>query len=381
MVRLGFGSFDTQPFYARARSVGLNAIYPRTCRCSCQSYPRRFALCSERVYPKDMSDSQVDAEFSDADEMRAMAVFSPVVFRKVWEGAGRQQRFAHYTSASAALSIIEGRSVWLRNARYLDDITEVIHGIDHLIAFFNSDEADPFWNLVDHRSSNVSDRIIQLFNGWSPDMQTNTFVTCLSEHDDDEDEIGRLSMWDLYGKSGAPVALVINPQQIFSSSDVLKAYSFPVLYGNGENAFSVFRQTITAMNENSDFVRSIPDERLLAHVFHMLHSLSFCLKKPIFREQREWRVVYRPSFQPSDVITESIEIIKDVPQKVHRLPLQDVPEQGLVGIEPGTLLNRILIGPSQHQAETRRLFIERLSSLGFANAASMVCAVDAPLRR
>src|SRR5690606_14468931 len=279
------------------------------------------------------------------------------------------------------LSIIEGRSVWLRNARYLDDIAEVIHGIDHLIAFFNSDEADPFWNLVDHRSSNVSDRIIQLFNGWSQDMQTNTFVTCLSEHDDDEDEIGRLSMWDLYGKSGAPVALVINPQPIFSSSDVLKAYSFPVLYGNGENAFSVFRQTITAMNENSAFVRSIPDERLLAHVFHMLHSLSFCLKKPIFREQREWRVVYRPSFQPSDVITESLEIIRDVPQKVHRLPLQDVPEQGLVGIEPGALLNRVLVGPSQHQAETRRLFIERLSLLGFADAASMVCAVDAPLRR
>src|SRR5690606_14420207 len=39
MVRLGFGSSDTPPFYGRARSVGLNAIYPRICRRSPRFIP------------------------------------------------------------------------------------------------------------------------------------------------------------------------------------------------------------------------------------------------------------------------------------------------------------------------------------------------------
>lgn len=90
--------------------------------------------------------------------MRAMAIFGPSMFRRVMEAASKRQRFVHYTSAAAALSIIGGKSVWLRNARYLDDYTEIEHGIDHVVAFFNSPEAKPFWDLLHARSDALQKR-------------------------------------------------------------------------------------------------------------------------------------------------------------------------------------------------------------------------------
>ncbi len=41
-------------------------------------------------------------------------------------------RFAHYTSAEAALSIIEGRRVWMRNALCMPDYREVELGMGYL---------------------------------------------------------------------------------------------------------------------------------------------------------------------------------------------------------------------------------------------------------
>lgn len=188
-------------------------------------------------------------------------------------------------------------------------------------------------------------------------------------------------MWELYGKSGAPVALVINPEPIFATSDALNAFTYPVHYGTGESAFGLFRECMSAITANADFVCEMPDDPLKAYVFHMLHSFTFTLKNGVFREQLEWRVVHRPSFQPSDRLTCSIETIRDVPQKVYRLPLEDIPDEGLIGVDPPKLLNRVLVGPGQNRRETQLLFIEQLRAIGIADAAERVCAANVPLRR
>src|SRR4029077_6512180 len=45
-------------------------------------------------------------------------------------------RFVHYTSAEAALSIINGKRLWMRNAVCMADYREVQHGFDILNNFF-----------------------------------------------------------------------------------------------------------------------------------------------------------------------------------------------------------------------------------------------------
>lgn len=45
-------------------------------------------------------------------------------------------RFAHYSSAEAALSIINTKRMWMRNAMSMVDYREVQHGFDILQRFF-----------------------------------------------------------------------------------------------------------------------------------------------------------------------------------------------------------------------------------------------------
>jgi hypothetical protein len=44
-------------------------------------------------------------------------------------------RFAHYTSADAALKIIASKRLWMRNTTCMTDYREVDHGRDILVAF------------------------------------------------------------------------------------------------------------------------------------------------------------------------------------------------------------------------------------------------------
>ena len=47
------------------------------------------------------------------------------------------KRFVHYTSAENAMRIIQSKTVWLRNARCMNDYMEVYHGYEQLEKFFS----------------------------------------------------------------------------------------------------------------------------------------------------------------------------------------------------------------------------------------------------
>src|SRR5437764_15432860 len=51
--------------------------------------------------------------------------------------ATQDLRFAHYTSAEAALSIIKSKRMWMRNTTCMADYREVQHGFDILNQFFS----------------------------------------------------------------------------------------------------------------------------------------------------------------------------------------------------------------------------------------------------
>src|SRR3954470_9225444 len=66
----------------------------------------------------------------------SLEVLNQVLFgysRERFAGITTVSRFAHYTPIAAALQIITGsppgfRSLWMRNARYMNDTSEVAHG-------------------------------------------------------------------------------------------------------------------------------------------------------------------------------------------------------------------------------------------------------------
>jgi hypothetical protein len=74
-------------------------------------------------------------------------------------------RFVHYTSAEAALSIINSKRIWMRNASCMSDYREVQHGFDILQKYFaDKDRSARFSAALDACAPGVAQEAIKLFD-------------------------------------------------------------------------------------------------------------------------------------------------------------------------------------------------------------------------
>jgi len=158
----------------------------------------------------------------------AAQLFVPhIITRRAAFTAGK--RLVHYTSAEAAYRIITGRQMWLRNAQMMNDFSEIQHGLDCLQQAWASDAGKSLQAMLDRLKQGLRDELATIFDGHTDALKIGTFLTSLSEHDDDEDMYGRLSMWRAYGgKSG--VALVLNNTAFAAETPEMRVFSSPVFY-------------------------------------------------------------------------------------------------------------------------------------------------------
>lgn len=112
-------------------------------------------------------------------------------------------RFVHYTSAESALQILESKRVWMRNAQLMNDFEEIHGGIRHIVDFFRDDSetGKPLWAALERVKSGLAEQTSRAFEAWHNDLVSNTYILCLSLHDEHEDNDGRLSMWRAYSGS------------------------------------------------------------------------------------------------------------------------------------------------------------------------------------
>lgn len=97
---------------------------------------------------------------------------------------GDRLRFAHYTSADAALKIIDSKRIWMRNASCMSDYREVQHGFNILQKYFlDKDRTARFSATLDACAPGVAQEAIQVFNQWwlHPQVSTrlNTYITSI----------------------------------------------------------------------------------------------------------------------------------------------------------------------------------------------------------
>jgi hypothetical protein len=111
-----------------------------------------------------------------------------------------------------------------------------------------------------------------------------------------------------------------------------------------------------------------------------------CIQKCILpestiRHRQEWRVIYSPTVEQSPYLTKEIRVVKGVPQPIYKIPLKDIPEIGLTAAAIPTLLNRVIIGPTQYPLALHEAFVDLLTEAGVQDPAAKVCVSDIPLRR
>lgn len=305
-----------------------------------------------------------------SEEEKLWRIFQPQAFERINAALDdmRPTRFVHYTNAEAAMSILRGKEVWMRKAICMNDYTEVQHGLDCLYEAYKSSELK---SVLETLFSGFATEMESLFNGWTPAILWHTYLTCLSEHLDDENDYGRLSMWRAYGENTG-IALVLNGKQVLDAPEPIEAiYTVPVDYSDGQKFEAQLKAVVEDIKANAEFIRSMGKEEIKGYVFQMLKFAAVCTKHPGFNEEKEWRIVYFPQIENTLEIRKEIKTIGGHPQPIFKIPIKNLP----------ALLERIIIGPTQHATSIWEAFVDTLISAGVENPTSKVIISNIPLRR
>jgi hypothetical protein len=317
-----------------------------------------------------------------AEHDRFLRILHPFAFERLLRARSKGTRFVHYTSAEAAMNILRKKEIWMRKSSCMNDFLEVRYGLDLLSQVYKNETGSRFKSILNSIFDGITGDIEKLFNDWRLAFVANTYITCVSEHLDSEDNYGRLSMWRAYGESGG-VALVINNSAFLApvpSNGEVEVVSSPVAYSDSHGFEGQVRKIVENIEGEIGFLRAEGREALKNRIFHMLRFAVLSTKHPGFAEEREWRILYSPTAEPSKHLTKDIQVVGGVPQPIFKVPLRDIPEAGIAAAIP-KLLDRIIIGPTQYPSAQYEAFFELLTEAGVHDPGAKLHISDIPLRR
>lgn len=312
----------------------------------------------------------------DESVLKFHQIFQPGLMEANVEVVSKQTRFVYYTSADTAMKVLRNKELWFRNATVMNDFSEISYGLEMIQKVFSGSEGKRFREAVEGIFLGTIAQAEELLSAWERDWQFETYIACVSIHNSEEDLRGRLSMWRAYGDT----AIVINNTPMTAVTDLLAVYSIPVLYLSEED-FTNHLSTITdAILIEKEYLQSLGQERLVIYIHNMLFRFAIATKHPGFKEEKEWRLYYRPTEKKSPGMTEEIVTLGGVPQKVFKLRLENEPKNGLHGANIPSLLDRVIVGPTEYSHVTYNAFVAVLEHLEVPDAASKVFVSDIPLR-
>lgn len=306
----------------------------------------------------------------------------PYMFKKVDEARNNRTRLCHYTSAESGIHMLRNKEVWLRNARVMNDFSEVQHGHKCLAeAWHDHAVGGRLRALLNEIEKDLDKTFESKFDSFLNAQFNDSYLISLSEHHGGaEDSYGRLSMWRAYG-GDTNVAFVFNNRVFFTPSDALQAYTTPVWYGAIEPFKAEFKKLVENLEIEKAFIEKLSREWLIDSLVDVFHFAVLSTKHPGFEEEREWRIIYSPTKRASEKIVSKIEIVGGLPQRVYKIPLKNYPDEGFTGAELPELIDRIIIGPTDFPWPIRDAFVEVLGNAGVAEPEKKIIVSDIPLRR
>lgn len=321
------------------------------------------------------------------DPFKLRDIFAPHEGRRRNDLIKFGRRLIHYTSATNALSIFRNNTVWMRNVRCMNDYMEVEHGfqlMQHSLETPVDSETEKGLLAVkatlEKFLPGLFNEVAGRFNGWLPALRHKTFVTCLSEHDQSENDLGRLSMWRSYSSSQVGIGLVINPFPLYSLTESFGAFSSPVFYYDDQNLRDMLLEVSRNIEANREYLLSREKEEIIGYLFLVLRSVAMCTKHPGFHEEKEWRIMHTQDLDAQGALTLDVESVNGVLQPVFKIPLKDHTASGMLGISIPDILERVIIGPTQFPLAVYDALLIELERIGVKDPAAKVVYSNIPLR-
>lgn len=313
---------------------------------------------------------------------KAWEIFFPYSLMKNKQFISGEFKFVQYTSTQAAMNFIKKAEVWLRNSNGMNDYLEIEHGCDCLRAAFHSESTGKcFKELLSKIHPDLENKLVKYFDGWISKFRFDTYLISISEHPPKEDQFGRLSMWRAYGGRQA-VAIVINSQALIREpeNNIFEAELMPVIYQDESGFEKDLKELTGRIEKNLDFIKTLGKDNIFEYLFEVFRQVVFTVKHPGFSEEREWRVIYNPSYKKSKYVLEEVVCINGVPQRIYKIPIKNVPEESFTGFEIHDLVDKIIIGPSDNQIILGDAFSSLLRNAGCEAPEKRIRYSGIPLR-
>ena len=305
--------------------------------------------------------------------------------RKIDSLVGNNGKLVHYTSASVARNIIEKEELWMRKTIRMNDASEVFYGktcIDNVICKQNiADRINSFIKIFD-ADKDLKD-LVSFYYYFINGIKNRTYISCLSEHLNQERNIGRLSMWRAYGSSTG-VALIINPKFLKEETVILNNFflTLPVIYDE-KDFEKIFLDILNNIQIHLNELSNLNLEDFFKLFSYMIYVYILSIKHPGFAEEREWRIILShihmgaEKFISPDLIERSVENINNIPEIIYKIKLN---KYDFISPYKSSLLEKIIIGPSACADIVAESFEEILQLKGIPNAKDMIIVSNIPLR-
>ncbi|MBM3562627.1 MAG: DUF2971 domain-containing protein [Alphaproteobacteria bacterium] len=255
---------------------------------------------------------------------------------------------AHYTSIGALEAILRNNELWFSNPLYMNDLEEVRFGINEGVnAFLSSSTLEDACGTKE-RAALLRHNFSFYHQRFDSEHVIDTYVFCLSEHDP-ADHDGMLSMWRGYGANGNGAAIV------FDTGKLVPRDGTPLIIARVDYASTDDRRKWIA-DKIDNLARilsstSIPDDKLsfpALAFFERLKTFAIFSKHPGFREEREWRAVYKPELDLQKAFTHMIDYAVTSRGIEPKLKFKVQPLPGFIedDVSLEKVIHRIILGPT-----------------------------------
>lgn len=255
-----------------------------------------------------------------------------------------RMKFIHYTSLAGFYGITETARLRFTSARSTNDPSEFLFG-ETVVARALKDLAGSERGLnraiVEHCAKDF------------PSRTFHPFVFCMSEVGDDEEEtVGELSQWRLYGSDGRGIAIVFD----VSSADMMlklrdfASYPRRVVYGESDGAALVIDEVRDFLVKFADggFADFAQPESAGSQLGNRVFWLPSVIKHKAYRHEREVRLVR------GDIGESAGNPLVFFEKNGVQRPSVERSISDLVGTPPNdrheSPISRIIVGPSSDQA-------------------------------
>lgn len=313
---------------------------------------------------------------SDTDQ-KLYAIFMPQYVERLSKIAENNQKLVHYTSAATALSILKNKEIWMRNTRCMNDFSEVRYGIELFTRFCQKpkeyDLLKKAWGKKAGVFEEAFSSAIKAFDEWS----NSTYICCFSEHEAEENQLGRLSMWRGYG-TDCGVAMVLRPNSFVAPNNDFQIYTTPVEYLTKEEFETCLLKFGRRVEAAKSFIEALPDRVIEKWTADMIKTAVVSVKHPGFKEEREWRVI--ADMNSCKGLKLDTIAVNGIPQLVMKLPLTAEMENNRKGFSIPANLDHLIIGPTPYPAVIANALVKELEKCGVADPWGKITASDIPYR-